>query len=65
MAEKYEVVKTLIRGKQSERKIETQQGVKITAHKKPVGYALKDVNTGKICEKGLGKNNRKVSRERR
>jgi len=48
MAEKYEVVKTLIRGKQSERKIETQQGIKITAHKKPVGYALKDVNTGEI-----------------
>jgi len=47
--ERYEVVKTLIRGKQSARKTITKAGQeKITYHKKPLGYVLKDLKTGKL-----------------
>lgn len=44
---RYEVVKTLIRGKQSVRKVKTGERVRIIRHKKPVGYVLMDLKTGK------------------
>lgn len=49
MAERYEIVKTLIRGKQSTRKTETKSGVRVTAHKKPVGFAVYDKRTKDIA----------------
>lgn len=48
MSERYEVVKTLIRGKQSVRKTETKSGITISAHKKPVGYALMDTKNNEL-----------------
>lgn len=47
MSERYEVVQTLIRGKQSVKKTIDKKGrEKVTHHKLPIGYVLKDLQTG-------------------
>lgn len=46
---RYKVVKTLIRGKQAAKKNVSSKGkVKITYHKKPVGYVVKDLKENKL-----------------
>lgn len=45
---RFEVIQTLIRGKQSVREVESLSGgVRVIRHKKPVGYVLKDLEDGK------------------
>lgn len=46
---RFEVVKTLIKGKQSAKKnIDSKGNVKVTYHKKPIGYVVKDLTTGEL-----------------
>lgn len=49
MTERYEVVKTLIIGNQSVKtSVDKKGNVRVTHHKKAVGYVLKDLTTGEL-----------------
>ena len=49
MSDRYEVIQTLIRGKQSVKKTIDKKGrEKVTHHKLPIGYVLKDLQTGDL-----------------